>query len=105
MYIYNDEDNAPMNDFDRIDLDGHNPTVYHSWAEMRAAERIPFDDATPDNGCWNCLNYDPSLGACTVNWNNGDDTYYNPDTDDRKPDDFCDTWDEDKGADWHDWRF
>ena len=41
MYIYNDEDNAPMSEelFDRIDLYGHNPTVYGSWAEMKAAER------------------------------------------------------------------
>lgn len=44
-YIYNDEDNVPMNDeaFDRIDQNGHNPTVYGSWAEMKAVEKeIPF---------------------------------------------------------------
>lgn len=48
-YIYADDDNAPMNEsawemFDRIDKDGHNPTVYLSYAEMRAIQRgeIPF---------------------------------------------------------------
>lgn len=45
MYIYNDEDNYPMNDemYDRIDRGGHNPTVYGSYAEMRAAERGELD--------------------------------------------------------------
>ena len=46
MYgAYDDEDNAPMNDeaFDRIDLGGHNPTVYGSWSEMKAAERWDLD--------------------------------------------------------------
>jgi len=33
-YLYDDEDNAPMNDemFDRIDQNGNNPTVYTSYA-------------------------------------------------------------------------
>lgn len=50
-YIYDNEDNAPMNReaFDRIDQDGHNPTVYRSYAEMRAAEKeIPFADEDED---------------------------------------------------------
>ena len=45
-YIYSDDDNAPMNDnaWDMIDQNGHNPTVYLSYAEMRAAQKgeIPF---------------------------------------------------------------
>jgi len=42
-YLYDDEDNAPMNEetFDRIDMDGHNPTVYGSFAEMKAIETDP----------------------------------------------------------------
>ena len=101
-YIYNDEDNAPMNDevFDRIDQNGHNPTVYTSYAEMKAAEKeteLPFDD--PPDGCWNCLNFDWKHEACTSNWNNLDESYYNPDVDDRKLTDFCDAWEEDKDAD------
>ena len=51
MYLYDDEDNAPMNDeaFDRIDKDGHNPTVYQSYAEMKAEEKkIPFADEEDD---------------------------------------------------------
>ena len=56
-YIYNDEDNYPMNDdaWDRIDQDGHNPTVYGSMAEMKAAEtqdllddELPFTDEDED---------------------------------------------------------
>ena len=44
-YLYDDEDNVPMNEdaWDRIDQDGHNPTVYGSYAEMRAAERGEVD--------------------------------------------------------------
>lgn len=40
---YDDEDNVPMSDdaFDRIDQDGHNPTVYGSFSEMKAMESDP----------------------------------------------------------------
>ena len=51
-YIYSDEDNEPMYDepWDLIDRDGHNPTVYTSYAEMRAIESgIPFTDPKPDD--------------------------------------------------------
>lgn len=54
-YIYSDEDNAPMSMelFDRIDQDGHNPTVYGSYAEMVAVEKgLSFTDPTPaDKNC------------------------------------------------------
>ena len=106
-YIYNDEDNAPMCDemFDRIDPGGHNHTVYTSYAEMRAAEKeeaLPFTDP-PEDGCWNCLNFDYNHEACTVNWNNLDESYYNPDTDDRNPTDYCDDHEKDEDAVWEDW--
>ena len=90
--VYNDEDNAPMNDenWDRIDVNGHNPTVYTSYSEMKAIESgLPFDDPKPDNGCWNCQRYNWDHEACTIGWNNYDEDYYNPDIDDRKPDDWC----------------
>ena len=43
LNAYDDEDNVPMHDevWDRIEKDGHNPTVYGSFAEMRAAEKDP----------------------------------------------------------------
>ena len=100
-YIYNDEDNVPMND-DAFDRDGHNPTVYSSYSEMKAAEKaLPFTDP-PENGCWNCMNFDFKHEACTMNWNNMDESYYNPDADDRKLTDYCDDWEEDPDAVWED---
>lgn len=99
MYIYNDEDNAPMND----DFMGmHNPTVYLSRAEMKAMEEPVPSEEYPEDGCWNCLNYDPSKGACTVRWNNLDESYYNPDLDDKKPDDYCSEHETDDQAVWTD---
>ena len=92
MYIYNDEDNSPM-DERVMEL-----TTYASHAEMKA-EELPFtDNARPENGCWNCQNFDYRHEACTMNWNNMDESYYNPDVDDRKPDDICDDWEEDPDA-------
>ena len=106
-YIYNDEDNAPMAGelFDRIDQDGHNPTAYASYAEMRAEEALPFTDPPekPADGCWNCMNFDWNREACTTRWNNMDDDYYNPDIDDRKPTDCCDDWELNEEAEWEDW--
>ena len=53
-YIYNDEDNAPMNEDAFAGY--HNPTVYNDRAEMKAVEAgLPFTDTIP-NGCWNCKN-------------------------------------------------
>jgi hypothetical protein len=103
-YLYDDEDNAPMNDeaFDRIDQNGHNPTVYPSYAEMRAVEKpLPFTDS-PDNGCWNCIHYDGD--RCHYAWNNNDECYYNPETDDKDPDDWCPGWEIDENAIWEDYH-
>ena len=102
QYIYNDEDNAPM-DEQNFDRDGHNPTVYTSYAEMKAEEKaLPFDDP-PENGCWNCMNFNVFHEACTLRWNNLDESYYNPDIDDRDPMDRCDEWEKDPDAVWEDW--
>lgn len=93
-YIYNDEDNAPMND-DAFD-GPHNPTVYLSRAEMEAAERLPFDDPEPDRGCWNCILFDGD--HCTKEWNNADPDYYIKWRDDKEPTDCCEDWEEDESA-------
>ena len=53
----------------------------------------------PDNGCWNCWNYDFSREACTIRWNNLDSSYYNPDLDDRELTDCCEYHDPDYDAD------
>lgn len=109
MYSYDDEDNAPMTrqayaDLRDMDKNGHNPTIYTSISEMKAAEEpLPFTDP-PENGCWNCLNYDYRYEACTLNWNNMDESYYNPDTDDRDPDDCCSEHETDPDAVWEDWH-
>ena len=96
-YIYNDEDNAPMMDDTWNGI--HNPTVYGSMAEMKAVEQdIPFCDQ-PENGCWNCMNFDWNHEACTMNWNNLDESYYNPDIDDRKLTDYCEYHETDPDAD------
>ena len=96
MYVYNDEDNVPMNDF----MDEHNPTVYSSRMDMKAYEaEIPFSDSKPDDGCWNCLHFDWRHEACTINWNNMDEDYYNPNTDDRELTDYCEYHETDPDAD------
>ena len=96
MYIYNDEDNAPMVD-DPFDL--HNPTVYSCRAEMKAVEAGISEKEKPADGCWNCLNFDWNREACTAGWNNMDESYYNPDADDRKLTDYCEYHDLDPDAD------
>ena len=104
QYIFDDEDNEPMY-YNLLDQDGHNPTVYNSIAEMKAMERepLPFTDLEPGDGCWNCLLYDYKKEACTRDWNNLNESYYNQDLHDRKPDDFCEYWEEDNDADPEDW--
>ena len=98
-YIYNDEDNVPMNE-NPYDIGGHNPTVYNSRAEERAIESgLPFTDPGPDDGCWNCMNFDWNREACTLNWNNMDESYYNPDIDDRELTDWCEYHDTDPDVD------
>ena len=93
-YIYADEDNNPM-----FDVDGHNPTVYTDRATMIAWEKgEPDQKEKPSDGCWNCIEYNPSKGACMLHWNNLDESYYNPDTDDREPDEHCEEHKPDQDA-------
>ena len=102
-YIYNDEDNAPMNDdqFDRIDQNGHNPTVYLSEYEARMYDKYgePEPHKKPSDGCWNCMNFNWKHEACTLNWNNMDESYYNPDIDDRELTYCCEYHEEDPDVD------
>ena len=97
QYIFSDEDNEPMHFSLLEDADGHNPTVYKSYAEMVAMERLPFTDPPEPvkDGCWNCFNFDWKREACTVRWNNLDESYYNPDLDDRELTDTCELHDKD----------
>ena len=73
MYSYDDEDNVPMIE------DNFDQPVYPE----------AYKKDIPD-GCWNCFNFDWKREACTVNWNNMDESYYNPDIDDRELTDCCD---------------
>ena len=91
-YIYTDEDNSPMND-DAM------PGVKMDWkrysdiiADMQKEQPLPFTDPPlPEKGCWNCMEYNGY--ACMIRWNNADESYYNPDLDDREPTDSCeDNW-------------
>lgn len=98
MYIYNDEDNSPMNDFDQ---DGHNPTVYPDAYTARMYDRYgePEPKEKPKDGCWNCIHFDWRREACSAYWNNLDDSYYNPDCDDRELTDWCEDHETDPDAD------
>ena len=107
-YIYNDEDNAPMTE-DAF-KGYHNPTVYNDRAEMKYYESGEWIQdlekrEKPANGCWNCRNFDWTREACTTNWNNMDESYYNPDIDDREPTDYCDDHDLDPDVKPEDWDF
>jgi hypothetical protein len=103
MYSYDDEDNAPMNDDAMREDPVLKYTTYSSREEMKADERgeIPFNDP-PADGCWNCMNFDWRHEACTMNWNNMDEDYYNPDCDDRKLTDWCEDHETDPDAVWED---
>ena len=103
-YIYNDEDNYPMIEDPFTGF--HNPTVYTDRAEMKAWENgEPKPEQKPENGCWNCRNYDWTREACTKNWNNLDDCYYNPDLDDHDPIYCCEDHDLDPDVKPEDWDF
>lgn len=96
-YIYNDEDNVPMSE-DLFDQPPryHNVTTYTFEGEMRAADRgepLPFTDP-PEDGCWNCLEYDGN--RCHKEWNNNDECYYVPERDDKEPTDRCEFHDKDE---------
>jgi len=54
------------------------------------------------HGCWDCINYDWNKEACTINWNNLDPCYYNPNCDDRYPYEYCSDHDLDSDAEWDD---
>ena len=90
-YIYDDEDNVPMNDENM-------PGIKMTWkhysdiiAEMAKEDPLPFSDPPlPEKGCWNCMEYNGY--ACTIRWNNLDESYYDPDLDDREPTDSCPEW-------------
>ena len=87
-YIYDDGDNTAMNE-QAVPDKPNVPTK--SYADMRAEEEaLPFTDPLepPENACWCCTAFNGN--ACTINWNNADPIYYNPDTDDRDPFDLCD---------------
>ena len=97
-YIYNDEDNEPMED---PWLKYTSYSCKEEWeADMRG--ELDFEPYEPEKGCWDCLNYDPSKCACTKDWNNLDPAYYNSDRDDKEPNDCCSDHDSDPDADWHD---
>ena len=120
MYVYDDEDNGSMVDFTepkkpeititRLDKDGKIVTVeqYKTMADMIQHYRNlkdPDEPEKPDNGCWNCRNYDWTREACTKNWNNLDDCYYNPDLDDHDPTYCCEDHDLDPDVKPEDWDF
>ena len=96
-YIYNDEDNEPMSDFDF-----HNPPCYLDEYEAKMYDKYgdPDDEDKPDPGCWNCTQYDGN--ACMKEWNNLDPCYYIPDRDDKDPQDYCEDHETDHDAVWED---
>ena len=95
-YVYDDEDNCSL-----PEAYGHNPTVYPDRYTMKAwehGEPAPKHEK-PDDGCWNCMLFDWKHEACTINWNNLDESYYNPDCDDRELTDCCEYHETDPDAD------
>lgn len=87
-----------MSDFDR---DGHNPAGYLDAYEARMFDKYGYPEPKekPNDGCWNCMNFDWCHEACTLNWNNMDESYYNPDTDNRELTDCCEEHETDPDAD------
>ena len=90
--------------WDDIERTGHNPTTYLDAAEQRYYESGQWladeerKNWKPENGCWNCLEYDGN--HCMKEWNNADPDYYVDWRDEKKPDDYCDDWDHDEDAVW-----
>ena len=117
-FVYDDEDNAPLNiephkpvitDM-RVNRNGEWVTVaqYDSISDAVKAYRNrkdPDEPEKPANGCWNCRNFDWKHEACTINWNNMDESYYRPECDDRDPTDYCDDFDLDPEVKPEDWDF
>lgn len=101
-YIYNDEDNAPMND-EAFDRGGHNPTVYQSAYEARMYDKHGEPALKKhDDGCWSCRHYNGDF--CTILWNNLDEAYKVDWRDAKDPDDKCDEWEHDEDAIWEDYH-
>lgn len=73
---------------------------YRSYCRWEDAMDRAEEREEPDDGCWNCMNFDWNHEACTVNWNNMDESYYNPDIDDRELTDYCEYHETDPDADW-----
>ena len=99
-YVYDNEDNSSL-----PEAYWHNPTVYPDRYTMKAWENGEPEPKKPkiENGCWNCWNYDWKREACTKNWNNLDESYYNPDVDDRDPTDWCEDHHLDPDVKQEDW--
>ena len=115
-YVYDDEDNVPLN------IEPHKPVITGmrvnskgEWVTVEQYDSIsdavkawknrkdPDAPEEPANGCWNCRNFNWKHEACTLNWNNMDESYYNPDCDDRDLTDYCDDHDLDPDVDPDDW--
>ena len=85
-----------MSNFER-----HNPTVYADEYEARMFDKYGYPDHDePDNGCWNCIQYDGN--RCMKEWNNLDPCYYVPGRDDKEPEDCCEDHETDHDAVWED---
>ena len=84
------------------DSHGFNPYCENVCGDGDCYKAYEPDDAEqkrPSDGCWNCFNFDWKHEACTLRWNNMDESYYNPDIDDRKLTDYCEYHDEDPDVD------
>jgi hypothetical protein len=114
-YLYDDEDNAPMNEEKfvikdiRPGLDGKR-YVAHQFKSIEEASKYykslkdpdaPFNDP-PGNGCWNCLQFNGDY--CTLLWKHMDESYKIEDRDARDPDDWCPSWEKDEQAIWEDYH-
>ena len=115
QYIYNDEDNVPMNEENfvirdiRPGPDGKDHVVHQFKSIDEAAKYyeslpdpdVPFTDS-PEKGCWNCTEYNGTF--CTLLWNNLDEAYKVTWRDEKEPDDWCPSWHEDKDAVWENYH-
>ena len=55
-----------------------------------------FEQLDNQPRCENCKHYNHKYGACSVLWNNLDESYYIPNRDDCEPDDHCARWEEEE---------
>ena len=99
-YLYEDEDNSPMNEDAwqaaiHRDAEGRlhiNKDAWDRAVGKKVEEPLPFTDpAEPEpHCCGNCDNFDGDY--CTKWWNNMDDSYKDEDRDSRRPGETCDDW-------------